>query len=200
MDTFELIDMMLAKPYVFTGGESLTALRFFLNGYSFCRMENAIADSNDRYELLPLDWRLFTDHVRNNLTYDVPNSDWCDILMTYYGDKEGYRMFVYYYDIFRKARIKSYKRLTLTEEQKEHYSLAAEGGEAPAAAYLAELDSSAGWLSAVEFEGEIRQTRRIFGSEQQALQWAEELFGGEQSWFGVTGVEELRFKKPVRTE
>ena len=40
MDTFGIIDTMLARPYLFTGGESLSALRYFLGGYNFCRMES----------------------------------------------------------------------------------------------------------------------------------------------------------------
>lgn len=200
MDTFEMIDIMLAKPYIFTGGENLTALRYFLSGYSFCQMENGFAEEKPKYELLPLDWRLFGDHIRNNLTYDVPNADWLDILLTYYGDREGYRMFAYYYDSFRRLGLRSYKKLTLIEEQQKRFGEIRGGDQIPAAAYLAELDSSGGWVSAVGFADEIRQTRRIFKTEEQALEWAEELFGGGLNWFGVTGVEELRFKKPVILE
>ena len=47
MDTFGIIDTMLARPYLFTGGESLSALRYFLGGYNFCRMEKGEFDGSE---------------------------------------------------------------------------------------------------------------------------------------------------------
>ena len=64
MDTFGIIDTMLARPYLFTGGESLSALRYFLGGYNFCRMEKGEFDGSEaRFSLLPLDWQLFWETI-----------------------------------------------------------------------------------------------------------------------------------------
>ena len=201
MDTIKLIEYILAKPYFFTCGENLTALRYFQFGYDFCKASNGIlSDSPDKHSLLPADWRLFTDYIRCSLTYDEPNADWYDILMTYFGDKEGYRMFVNYFDSFRRLEIKSYKRTPLTDEQQRTFAEHTGGKIIPYCYYAVCLADSAGWLSAYETETKIIQRRKFFKDEAALLDDAYSLFGGEFSWFSVTGVNELNFKKPVRME
>ncbi|SEK94876.1 hypothetical protein [Ruminococcus albus] len=199
MDSIDLIEILLAKPYLYTCGESLIALRTFLNGYAFCRIENQLTGgAKTAYSLLPADWGLFTEYVRCSLTYDEPNADWFDILMTYFGDKEGYRMFVNYFDSYRRLEISSYKRANLTEEQQRFYSQNSGKALVPLAYYVADINRGACYLAACEFDKEVHRTARVYKTEEEALADAEKLFGGELSWFGVTGVEELNFRKPVR--
>lgn len=201
MDTIKLIEYMLAKPYLFTGGEDLTALRYFQFGYDFCIASNMIPnDSPEKYSLLPADWRLFTEYIRCSLTYDEPKADWYDILMTYFGNKEGYRMFVNYFDSFRRLEIRSYKRAVLTEEQQQNFAKTTGKDTNPTAFYAAELADGAGWLSAYETDSLIIQRRHFFKDEALLLADSQTLFGSELNWFSVTGVSELNFKKPVRLE
>ncbi|HCJ40995.1 MAG TPA: hypothetical protein DHV89_05475 [Ruminococcus sp.] len=201
MNNMELIEMMLAKPYVMTGGESLTALKFFLNGYAFCQLEKMMLEKPEpKYSLLPVDWRLFTDYVRCSLTYNEPKADWYDILMTYFGDKEGHRMFVGYFDSFRKIELRSYRKVSLDDEQQAHYISQTGAKRVPRAMYIASIEGHVGWLSAVEFDDEIMQQRCIFSGEDKVLAAAKEMFGGELSWFEITGVDKLHFKKEVRLE
>ena len=199
MDSVELIEILLAKPYLYTCGESLIALRTFLNGYAFCRIENQLTGgAKPSYYLLTADWGLFTEFVRCSLTYDEPKADWFDILMTYFGDKEGYRMFVNYFDSFRRLEISSYKRATLTEEQQDFYLKNSGNGLVPLAYYVAEINRGACYLAASEFDSEVHRTSKVYKTEEEAIADAEKNFGGGLSWFGVTGVEELNFRKPVR--
>ena len=221
MDTFEIIDTMLARPYLFTGGESLSALRYFLGGYNFCRMEKGEFDGSEaRFSLLPLDWQLFTDLVRNSLPREFTEGregEWSTLLMDYYGDGEGYSMFRHFYENFRHTVIRGYKRLIPDEEQLAHYRERCKfvmdttteeerstGAfisfyEQPEAVYLAEL-SCGGWVLAVEDKDEVAQKCAIFRTEDDAEAMVQSYFGKELSWFGVTGVEELSFRKPVRLE
>ena len=71
--------------------------------------------------------------------------------------------------------------------------------EQPEAVYLAEL-SCGGWVLAVEDKDEVAQKCAIFRTEDDAEAMVQSYFGKELSWFGVTGVEELSFRKPVRLE
>ena len=170
MDSIELIEALLAKPYMYTCGESLIALRSFLNGYGFCRIEYKLPlDAEPRYELLPADWQLFTEYVRCSLTYDEPNADWFDILMTYFGDREGYRMFVNYFDSYRRLEVTSYKSATLTDEQKAFYSESREKAVSPQTYYIAELNRGSCCMAACELEDAVCKRRRIFKTEEDAL-------------------------------
>ena len=201
MDTIKLIEHMLAKPYLFTGGEDLTALKYFQFGYDFCLASNMILnESPEKYSLLPADWRLFTEFIRCSLTYDEPKADWYDILMTYFGNKEGYRMFVNYFDNFRRLEIRSYKRAMLTDEQQQAFVKITGLDKYPTVFYAVELADGAGWLSAYETDSVIYQRRHFFKDESALLEDARSLFESELNWFSVTGVSELNFKKPVRLE
>ena len=199
MDSIELIESLLAKPYVYTCGESLIALRSFLNGYSFCRIEHKVQEeASERYSLLPASWLLFTEYVRCSLTYDEPDADWFDILMTYFGDKEGYRMFVSYFDSFRRLEMTSFRRASLSSEQQEHFTKSGVFKNIPISFCIAEMNRGSCYMSACEFENEVWQTRHIFRTEEEAAANAVQLFGSEPVWFGVTGVEGHNFRKPVR--
>ena len=201
MDYFDLIENALAKPYKYTCGESLSALRSFIQGYIYCSIENEIIPERvTRYELLPAQWLLFTDYVRCSLTYDEPDADWFDILMTYFGDKEGYRMFVNYFDSYRRLKVTSYKSTTLNEGHQNFYKLCIDEDNVPLSFYIAELDRGSCYVAATEFEDKVCQTIRIYKTEEQAFAEADEYFGGDFSWFGVTGVDRLTFKKPVEFE
>ncbi len=201
MDNIQLVETLLAKPYMYTCGESLTALEAFLHGYGFCRIEYKIAiESEPKYSLLPAEWELFTDFIRCSLTYDEPLADWYDILMTYFGDREGYRMFVNYFDSFRRLQVTSYKRAALNDEQKK--SCMENTGintTVPQNCFIVSLNRGECFMSAVEVEDEVWQTRHIYKTEEAAIEDAVKLFGSGPAWFGVTGVEELSFKKPVRS-
>ena len=107
-------------------------------------------------------------------------------------------MFVNYFDSFRRLEISSYKRATLTEKQQDFYLKNSGNGLVPLAYYVAEINRGACYLAASEFDSEVHRTARVYKTEEEAITDAEKNFGGGLSWFGVTGVEELNFRKPVR--
>ncbi|MBQ8967779.1 hypothetical protein [Ruminococcus sp.] len=214
MDNYELIDMMLSKPWLLTG-ESLTALRFFLNGYSYCKLEYKLIEDETKYELFPLPWKFFGIYVRDQIPVDCGEREWYYQMMTYYGDKEGYRMFCHFYQEFRSLKITSVRRMPLNEDQMIFYREALDRkmedsyGEPeyeqlvhanklfPMSVYLIAL-SDGSCLVAVEDTEFVRLKLCFFKNEQRAEKYVYSQFCSlDANWFEITGVSELRFPKPL---
>ncbi|EGC01157.1 MULTISPECIES: hypothetical protein [Ruminococcus] len=217
MEHYDLIDLMLSKPYIFTG-ESLTALRFFLNGYSYCRLEHKMIDSEPQFSLFPLPWKFFGLYVRCQIPVDCGEREWYYQMMSYYGDKEGYRMFCKFYSEFRRLEVSSMRRMSLNYDQISLYyelldrKMETHQGEpeyevfdrasklSPQSVYIINLSDGTS-LVALEDVSHVRLMLCFFKSEQRAEKYVYSLFTSfDANWFEVTGVSEPKFTKPLTAD
>lgn len=112
MSIFNLIDNIRKRPGMYLGGNSITALSHFLDGYQAAERELA-ADRNRG--LFPLSFRYMHEYTGYRLK-DHSNMGWCNqLLRSCDGDEEAALWkFFEFYDGFTRVRMRRYWKAILS--------------------------------------------------------------------------------------
>ena len=114
MDIFEMIDQIRRRPGMYIGGNSITPLFHYLNGfqaaelrYDLCRKE----------ELFPLSFRYMHEYTQYRLQ-DHRNLGWRQLILdSCDGDEEAaLRKFFEFYDGFKQVGMNRYWKAILSED------------------------------------------------------------------------------------
>lgn len=204
MSISNMIDMIRRRPGMFLGGNSISALEHYLNGYQAAERDYAIYRDR-RGELFPLSFRYMHAYTGYRL-HNSDNMGWRHLILNACGGEEeaALQKFFELYDEFRQIGMKRYWKAVLSEDniawndQMKRVRRCAYTDERgnhvmepvyrnPLAVYVVELTICA-WILAVETADNLHLETRFFASPEKAKgagmfpEGAEVYFGPIDSW------------------
>lgn len=212
MDVSNRIDMIRRRPGMFIGGNSITALWYYLNGYLAAERDNTTYREEG---LFPLPFRYMSSYTEHRL-HVHDNRGWYYLILNFCDGVEDIALqkFFELYDGFRRVRMKRYWKAVLTQDNiawnnqmkracscsvQPGYTGFGVGGRIddmtvrepiyhnPLAVYVIELTIFA-YILAIETDSSIQLEWRFFSSPELAMgdklfpEGAEVYFGPIDSW------------------
>ncbi|MDE6567654.1 MAG: hypothetical protein K2K70_07980 [Lachnospiraceae bacterium] len=208
MSISNMIEKIRKKPGLYIGGNNITALWHFLNGYRFGQESCATKCDN---VLLPLDFKFMDEFTRVQL--NCRNSlGWCHNILDFCnGDEEkAIDKFFELYDEFNQIGMKGYWKAVLNE-QNIRWNNSMEHGYAvienrkepifknPSVVYFVALTIPA-YILVIETSERVRVDPELFSDKKVNEQLGtpfcpEAYFGKSVSWEEYTVSDNLEFEK-----
>ncbi len=206
-----MIEKIRKKPGLYIGGNNITALWHFLNGYRFGQ-ESDVENCN---ELFPLNFRFMGEFTRIQLNSGNRVVGWCHNILDFCnGDEEkAFDKFFELYDEFNRLGMKGYWKAVLNEQNirwnnsMEHgYAMRENGKEPifknPSVVYVIALTIPA-YMLVIETSECVRIDPELFSDKKVNAQSGapfslESYFGKIISWEEYTVSDNLEFEKNIK--
>ena len=187
MSIHSVINCIRKRPEMYLGGNSITALSHFLNGYTIAESDLGF---DFQKELFPLDFHFMHDFVRMRFK-EENNIGWCNNILNHCNNNEekGLKIFFELYDEFKNIKMKRCYKAVLSDDNIQYNNnmqhTCKNGKEPvfknPLAVYVIELDISA-FIAAVETDTYIKLEHQFFTSLENAKRGS--IPFGVETYFG----------------
>lgn len=190
---YALIEMIRERPSMYLGSKSITALRSFLDGYSYGLREMGY---KERYEMFPLNFGFMHEYTAQLYGFYGSTAGWRNHILWNNGGDEEKALFKFFelFDEFKEIRAEKCWRAVLSAENiaynnsMEHaYSLRADKKQPvydnPICVYVIKLTIPA-YLLAVETYTELCVERAFYPTFERAAADNDQHPGGAEVYFG----------------
>jgi len=194
------LELIRQKPVLYLGRISLSALYYYMIGFSSAMGRLGKSDKIER--LIPLHFSFFHDYVAIHFNRYNSTSEWFNIILRENDFDEEKSLWIFYelYDTFMSLSIRHCQIASLNEESLVYHSTNKFAPKKsfppdhskieqlyinPTEIYLIELSDNAGFVFMVNTDFQHELCRKIYKSKNAVIAFIKQCFGSTLKWENI---------------